>query len=64
MQQDHTQALANLVTAKQADRTLVALLTKTILELSIQAVLLTAELATAQADKARMKKPGRKPTTS
>ena len=34
MQQDHTQALANLATATQADRTLVALLTKTISEIS------------------------------
>ena len=56
MQQDHTQAIANLATATQADRTSVALLTKTISELSSQVVLLTAKLATAQAENARMKK--------
>ena len=55
MQQDHTLALANLATATQADRTLVALLTETISELSGQVVLLTAKLATAQAENARMK---------
>ena len=44
MQQDHTQALANLATATQADRTSVALITKTISELSSQVSLLTAKL--------------------
>ena len=58
MQKDHTQALANLATATQADRTLVALLTKTISELSSQVALLTPTLATAQAKNARMKKSG------
>ena len=48
MQQDNTLALANLATATQADRKLVALLTKTILELSSQVALLTAKIATAQ----------------
>ena len=52
MQQDHTLALANIATATQADRTSVALLTKTISELSGQVALLTAELATAQAENA------------
>ena len=52
MQQDHTQALANLATATQADRTSVALLTKTISELSGQVALLTEKLATAQANNA------------
>ena len=55
MQQDHTQALANLATATQADRTLVALLTKIILELSSQVAQLTAKLTTAQAKNSRMK---------
>ena len=64
MQQDYTQALANLATATQADRTLVALLTKTILELSSQVALVTTKLATAQAENARMKKSGQKSTTA
>ena len=55
MQQDHTLALANLATTTQADRTSVALLTKTILELSGQVVLPTSKLTTAQAESARMK---------
>ena len=55
MQQDHTQALANIATATQADRTLVALLKKTISELYGQVALLTAKLATAQAENARIK---------
>ena len=58
MQQYHTQALANLATATQADRTLVALLKSTISELSSQVVLLTAKLATAQEENVRMKKSG------
>ena len=58
MQQDHTQALANLATATQADRKLVALLTKTISEISTQVSLLTAKLSTAQAENVRMKKSG------
>ena len=64
IQQDHTLTLANLTTATQADRTLVALLTKTILELSRQVALLTAKLATAQAENARMNKSGQQSTTS
>ena len=56
MQQDHTLALANIATATQADRTSVALLTKMISELSSQVALLTAKLATAQAENAWMKK--------
>ena len=55
MQQDHTLALYNIGTATQADRTSVALLTKTISELSGQVALLTAKLATAQAKNARIK---------
>ena len=62
MQQDHTQVLANLATATQADRTSVALLTKTISELSSQVVLLTAKLATAQAENARINKSGQEST--
>ena len=64
MQQDHTLALANLATATQADRTLVALLTKNISELSGQVALLTAKLATVQAENARMEKSGQKSTTA
>ena len=64
MQQDHTQALTNIATATQADRTSVALLTKTISELSSQVALLTAKLATAQAENARMKKSGQQSTTA
>ena len=55
MQQDHTLALANIATATQYDRKLVALLTKTISEMSGQVALLTAKLATAQAENNRMK---------
>ena len=58
MQQDHTLALANLATTTQADRTSVALLRKTISELSVQVALLTSKLATAQAKNAWMKKSG------
>ena len=50
MQQDHTLALANLVTTTQADRTSVALLTKTISELPGQVSQLREKLATLQAD--------------
>ena len=56
MHQDHTLALANLANATQADRILVALLTKTISELSGHVALLTAKLATAQSENARIKK--------
>ena len=64
MQQDHTLALANLATATQADRKSVALLTKTISELSGQVTLLTEKLAKAQAKNARMKKPAQQSTTA
>ena len=64
IQQDHTQALANLATATQADRSSVVFLTKTISELSSQVVLLTAKLATAQAENARMNKSGKQSTTA
>ena len=63
MQQDHTLALANLATATQANITSVALLTKTISDLSGQVALLTETLATAQSEKARMKKSGHQTTT-
>ena len=56
IQQDHTLALKNLSMATQADRTLVALLTKTISELSIRVAHLTAKLATAKVNNARLKK--------
>ena len=55
MQQDHTLALDNLTKATQADRTLVVLLTNIISELSIQVATLTAKLATAKSDNARLK---------
>ena len=64
MQQDHTLGLENLTTTTQAHTTLVALLTKTISELSGQINLLTAKLATAQAENARMKKSGQQSTTA
>ena len=64
MQQDHTLALANIATATQDDRTSVALLMKTVLELSSKVALLTAKLATAQAENTRMKKPGKQSTTA
>ena len=56
MQQDHTLALVNLPTATQADRASVALLTRKISDLSSQVALLTAKLATVQAENAQMKK--------
>ena len=62
VQQDHTLALTNIATATQADRTSVALLMKTISELSGQVTLLTAKLATDQAKNARMKKSGHQST--
>ena len=58
MQQDHTLALANLTTATQANRTLVALLMKKILEISSQVATLTVKLATAQSENACMEKLG------
>ena len=64
MQQDHTLALANLATATQAYKTLLALLTKTISELSGQVALLRAKLATSQAKIIRMKKSGQQSTTA
>ena len=64
MQQDHTLALANLATATQSHRTSVALLTKTISEISGQVALLTAKLVTAQAVNARMKKSVQQSTTA
>ena len=64
MQQDHTLALANLATATQADRTLVALLTKAILEISSQVALLTAKLTTSQAENARINKSRHQSTTA
>ena len=64
MQQHQIQALANLATATKADRTSVALLTKTILELSSQFALLIVKLATAQAENTRMKKSGQQLTTA
>ena len=58
MQQDHIFALENIATATQADRTSVALLTKTISELLGQLATLTPKHATAQTEKARLKKSG------
>ena len=64
MQQDHTEALANLATATQADRKSGVLITKTISEISSQVALLTAKLATAQSENARMKKSEQQSTTA
>ena len=55
MQQDYNLALANLAKATQADRTLAALLNKTIAELSTQVSILTAKLATAHSKNAHLK---------
>ena len=56
MQQEHTLALTNIATATQADRTSVALLMKTISELSSQVTHLIEKLARAQAENARLEK--------
>ena len=64
MQQYHTQAIANLATATQADRISDVLLMKTISELSSQVTLLSKNLATEQAEKARVKKSGQQSTTA
>ena len=48
--------LVNLAMETQADRTLVALLTETILELLSQVATLSAKLATAQSKNARLEK--------
>ena len=64
MQQYHTLVLANLATATQYDRTLVALLTKTISELSGQVAPLTSKHATAQAENAQMKRSVKQSTTA
>ena len=58
IQQDHTMALENIATATQADRTLVALLTKTIAEFTTQVTSITAKLLTAQSENARLNKSG------
>ena len=55
IQQDHTMALKSISTPTQDDRTPVALLTKTIAEISTQVFTLTKNLATAQSDNARLK---------
>ena len=64
MKQDHILALANLATGTQTDRTSVALLTKTISEISGQAAEVTAKLATAQDENVHMKKLGQQSTTA
>ena len=56
MKQDHTLVLANFATATQANITSFMLLTKTIAELSTQVSTLTAKLATAHSENARLKK--------
>ena len=58
MYQELTLALANLVTATQANRTSVALLTKAISYLSTQVTNLTVKLTTAHFENARLKKSG------
>ena len=49
-------ALENITMATQADKILVALLTKTIAELTTQATTLTAKLAMAQSENAGLKR--------
>ena len=55
IQQDHTLVLENFAMATQANKTLVTLLMRKILELSSQVATLTAKLATAQSKNARLK---------
>ena len=52
MKQDHIILLENLATATQAYRTLIAILTKMIAELTEQVTSLTAKLLTAHLDNA------------
>ena len=54
MKQDHTMALENIATATQAYRTSVALLTKTIADLTEQVPYLTAKLLTAHSENAHI----------
>ena len=58
MQQDHTMNLENLAKVIQADRTSIAMLTKTIAEISTQVSTLTAKLVTAQSENACLKRFG------
>ena len=58
MHQDHTMDLANLAMATQANRILVALLTKNIAELSTQVSTLTTKLAADQPYNACLKRYG------
>ena len=51
-------ASANLATSAQENRTLVALLTKTIAEFTTQVTSITAKLLTAQSENARLNKSG------
>ena len=56
IQQEHTLAMENLATATQSNRTSVALLMKTISELSSQVTTLNVKPATSQSNNACMKK--------
>ena len=58
MQLDHTMALSNLTMATKSEIILVALLTKTIAELSSKVNTLTAKLATAQSENTCLKRSG------
>ena len=58
MQQDNTIVLANISTATQSERILVALLTKMIAKLSSEVSTLTAKLATAQSENTCLKRSG------
>ena len=64
MQQDHALALANLATATQSNRILVALIMKRISELLIQIPNLTSKLVTTQIENARLKNSGHHSTPS
>ena len=58
MQQDNTLELENIAMATQDGRTLVTLFTKIILDISTLVATLTAKIATANSENARLKKLG------
>ena len=64
MQYDHNMALANIVTETQADRASIALLIKTIVELSTQVFTLTAKLATTQSENVCLKISGHRSSSA
>ena len=68
MTQDHTYALANLATATQSDRTMVANMAQTIADLTLQFVQANTKLAEAQSSIAtltsKLAKTGTRPNRS